>query len=173
MRNLCAGCILTGILTLLDTLEAILDDIQNIKKNKECLIMTSKSVQCLILKFIEESLRHYNGPKKHQEFSTELKLLQKVLKTLSQSGYPLIDEADTVLNVLHEVNFSVGKRQSPKTHEIELLSELYNIVYENDTIKMLAQVESDPTSYKKAPILTEAHYFQNVQKVWPQQWLNV
>ena len=43
---------------------------------------------------------------------------------MHDAGYPLIDEADTVLNVLHEINFSGGHRLSPPIQEVELISEL-------------------------------------------------
>ena len=129
----------------------------NIRANRECLIMTSKSVQCLIIKFIEQCSNHFKV-NKNKELTAELKIIQKILKILSESGYPIIDEADTVLNILHEVSFSGGELVSPKPHELEFLSGLFNLLYESPMIKELARLESDPNPNLKSPALTEQIY---------------
>lgn len=140
-----------------ERLESIYDELKNIQTNRECLIMTSKSVQCLIIKFIEECAHHLKM-NKNKELSIELKLMQKVLKLLSESGYPIIDEADTVLNILHEVSFSGGELVAPKPHELEFLSGLFGLVYESPVIKEIARIESYPHPNLKAPPLTEQSY---------------
>lgn len=144
------------------SLESILDELTQIKKNGQCLIMTSKSVQCLVLKFIEKSAEHFkaSGTK---EFPKELKIMSKILNLLRSSGYPIIDEADTVLNILHEVCFSFGDRLAPKQQELELLSVIYDELYKNPKLKNIARLESDPTPNPKAPILTEELYFKELQ----------
>ncbi len=146
-----------------ECLQRILDEMSAIQANKECLIMTSKSVQCLLLKFIEECHRHFKIQGGDSPLSDELKILQKILLTFKESGYPIIDEADTILNVLHEVSFSGGRRLPPKTHELELLSEIYSLVYEDPAIKALAHVESDPQAVKEAPVLTEPLYQDTIK----------
>lgn len=145
-------------------LESIYDELVAIRQNRECLIMTSKSVQCLILKFIEESSAHFKGSDKNKEFSVELKLMQKILNLMTEHGYPIIDEADTVLNILHEVSFSGGDKVSPNTGEIELLSEIYGMLYENPKLKSLARLESDPNADEQASVLTEQLYIRELQK---------
>jgi len=146
-----------------ESLESILDDLINIQKNHECLIMTSKSVQCLVLKFIEKWVEHFNNSNEQTEFPKELQIMQNIINTLRQSGYPIIDEADTVLKVLHEISFSIGKHQSPKLHEISLLSEIYSLVYEDPKIKLLAKLESDPAPNPTAVELTTLHYHEKVK----------
>lgn len=150
------------------SLDAVLDDLQNIRSNRECLIMTSKSVQCLVLKFIEQCAEHFTGADGSKEFPEELKAMRKILSLLSESGYPIIDEADSVLNVLHEVSFSCGSRLAPKTHELELMSEIYGIIYTDPTIKAVTRLESDPAAAllapAAAPLLTEQLYYEKVQK---------
>lgn len=146
-----------------DTLQSILDDLESVRKNKECLIMTSKSLQCLVLKFIGEYAQHFNTGH-NRELSDELRIMQKILNLLKDSGHPIIDEADTVLNVLHEVSFSGGKRLSPETSEIELLSELYSLIYTDPLFKKLARLESDPAENSMAPVLTSELYFNAMQK---------
>lgn len=147
-----------------ESLEAILADLRNILKNGECLIMTSKSVQCLVLKYLEQSAEHFKGVDKINGFPEELKIMQKIIKILGKSGYPIIDEADTVLNVLHEVCFSVGNRQSPRQYQMEVLSEIYGLLYEDPALRQLGRLESDPAPLAGAAVLTEMLYYQKLQR---------
>lgn len=146
------------------SLNVILDDLQNIRRHRQCLIMTSKSVQCLMLKFIEQCATHFKGANSNKDFPEELKIMRKILVILSESGYPIIDEADSVLNVLHEVSFSGGNHLAPKTHELELISEIYGIIYTDAKIKELAHIDSDPQAAAQAPPFTEQLYFKKMQK---------
>lgn len=109
-------------------LQTILTDLEHMRTNGECLIMTSKSLQCLVLKFIEQFADHFQGKNSNRDFPEELKIMQEILLLLRESGYPIIDEADTVLNVLREVNFSSGNRRAPQRSELELLAEIYKIL---------------------------------------------
>lgn len=147
-----------------ESLEGILDDLTNIQKNRECLIMTGKSVQCLLLKFIEKCADHFLGAGRGKEFPAEIKLMQKILTTLRRHGYPVIDEADTVLNVLHEVCFSCGKTLAPKAHELELLSEIYSLCYEEGSLRKIARIESDVNGIEDAQALTEPLYYKEMQR---------
>src|ERR1700722_16006225 len=90
--------------------------------------------------------------------------MQKILKLLTESGYPLIEEADSILNVLHEVCFSLGKRVPPKVHELRLLSEIYGLLYESPALKKLTRLLSDPSPDMTVPMMTEQHYREAVQK---------
>ncbi len=141
-------------------LEMIYDDLCSIRDNKECLIMTSKSVQCLLLKYVEECAICLA---KEKAFTEELKIMRKILKLLSDSGYPIIDEADSVLNVLHEVCFSSGRRLNPQAEELETVSEIYALLYENEEIKKLASLESLSDKDATAPPLTEIFYHEVVK----------
>ncbi len=144
-------------------LETILKDLEHIKKHKECLILTNKSVQCLLLKYISECAHHFSLKETPKEFSHELKVMGRILKMLHEAGYPLIDEADTIFNVLHEVNFTGGRQLSPVVHELELISEIYSLIYEHPEIKKIARIESDPRSHKSLPLLTESLYYEKIQ----------
>lgn len=146
-----------------ERLEAIYDELKGIRENRECLIMTSKSVQCLLIKFVEEYSNHLKGGGSEKELSVELQFMRKILNLLSESGYPIIDEADTVLNILHEVSFSGGNNIHPKPHELELISGLFELIYSDPKLKSLARVESDPNANEEAPVLTEQLYMKRVQ----------
>ena len=145
------------------SLKIILDDLKTIRKNNECLIMTAKSVQCLLLKFIEQFDQFYQNNATN-ELPVELKLMQEIIRELQKSGYPLIDEADSVLNVLHEVSFSVGKKCSPNPNEIKIISELYKLLYSEPSLKSIARLESDPDSDPNAPVLTEKLYEETLKR---------
>lgn len=144
-------------------LESILSTLQQTRENRNCLMMTSKSVQCLILKFIEEAQLHFTGSREPGPIPKELQLMQTILNVLKEKGYPIIDEADTVLNVLKEVSFSGGKNVAPESYEIDLLSELYSLILEDPQIKSIAKVESDPSPDLSAPVITEESYFGSMQ----------
>ena len=145
----------------LRTLEEIRDNLQNVIENEGCLIMTSKSVQSFVLKFIEYADKIYgNG-----DFETdEWVVMQEIIGLLSTCGYPLIDEADTVLNVLHEVSFSLGAKHSPKKSEQQLIAELYDLLYLDPGLKAIAKLESDWSPNPHAPPLTKEIYHQSLKR---------
>ncbi|MBS0654613.1 MAG: DUF3638 domain-containing protein, partial [Verrucomicrobia bacterium] len=149
------------------SLQTILDDLESAKKKRECLIVTNKSIQCLVLKFIEKCQDCL--PK--NEFPDELMLMVEILSLLHNSSYPLIDEADTVLNVLHEVCFSFGKKVSANPKEIKLISKLYSLLYTDPELKKLARLDSSPEANKKAPVLTEALYHEKIKPALAKKFL--
>lgn len=143
------------------SLEEIRDTLKNVIENKDCVIMTSKSIQSLLLKFIELVDKTYN---KGELQSDEMLIMQEILGLISTCGNPLIDEADTVLNVLHEVSFSIGNKSSPKQLEIDLIGEIYSLLYTDPTLKAIAKLESDPEPSLVAPPLTQEIYYNSLQK---------
>lgn len=141
------------------SLENILDDLKGAKENRECLILTSKSVACLILKYLEKSIFGVSSPSEREE----LELMEKILKILSSRGSPLLDEIDTLLNVLHEISFSVGSLLQVEESEYVTIAELYKIIYEDLEIKKLAYAESDPKPNKEAPVMTADLYHKKIK----------
>lgn len=148
----------------IETLENILEDLNKCCKSRGALIITSKSVQCLLLKFIDKTVEHFKGPSQAKEMTPELKLMREILGLLSSESLPLLDEADLLLNVLHEVSFSLGGKNGPIGQECELIADLYNILYSDERIKKLARIESDPKSIPSAPILTESLYHSQIKR---------
>jgi len=143
------------------SLEEILDILTEVIEKKECLMMTSKSVKSLLLKFIE----HTNHAIETHEFLDEkMTLIKEIIHCLCARGNPLIDEADTVLNVLHELSFSLGRKFSPKQMEVRLIGSIFYILYTDTKLQAIAQLESDPHPNKLAPPLTERLYFDSLQK---------
>lgn len=143
------------------SLEEIRDILKEVIENKECLIMTSKSIQSLLLKFIEQADHSFQN---NEFLSDEFLLMQEIIGLLNKCGNPLIDEADTVLNILHEVSFSLGKKYNPQATEIQLIGEIYHLLYTDPKLKAIAQLESDRRPNLKAPALTEDSYYKTLQQ---------
>ncbi|MBS0655932.1 MAG: DUF3638 domain-containing protein, partial [Verrucomicrobia bacterium] len=136
-------------------LQDIVEELKSIRDNKEVLIITGKSLHCFLLKFIEKACEHFKNPLNPTEMTNELKLMREILGLLSSKSLPLLDEADLLLSVLHEVSFSLGKMHGPIGQEIDLITELYDILYNDEQIKQLTRIESDLKSNPAAPVLTE------------------
>ncbi|MBA3238120.1 MAG: DUF3638 domain-containing protein [Parachlamydiaceae bacterium] len=136
------------------SLKMIRDDLKAVQKNKECLIMTSSSVQCFMLKFIEQCKISLSKG----EFPEELMLMREILGLLGTSGNPLVDEADTIYNVLHELSFSLGDKLSVNSRDLKVISEIYSILYSDPCIKAAARIDFDPEPNMESPVLTEELY---------------
>lgn len=147
------------------TLQRIKDDLQEIRDKKECLIITGKSIQCFLLKFVEESIKQ-KGAQTH-----ELLLMREILNMLSAS-HPLIDEVDTVLNVLHEVSFSTGAEVKPRDNEIKLIAEMYYFLYTDPVINKHVRIESLPTVGQAEEELSEKNYHQKVKPLLAENLLH-
>lgn len=146
------------------TLQRIKDDLLEIKNKKECLIITSKSIQCFLLKFVEESI------KQKGVMTNELLLMRDILSMLSAS-HPLLDEVDTVLNVLHEVSFSTGAEVKPRDNEIQLIADIYNIIYNDPAINKLVHIESNPKAGHADEELSEKNYHKKIKPLLAEKLL--
>lgn len=156
-----------------DSLTTILEDLTHIRENKEALIMTSKSVQCLMMKFVEEALKCYLSGAEKQQFSEKLILLRKILFMIGKQGFPIIDEADTILNVLHEVSFSIGEKLSPRTHEIKLIAKIFELLIDDPEIKAKVRLECDPKPNSEANILTDNVYHKDLKMMLAEKVANL
>lgn len=136
------------------SLHMIRDDLKSVQKNKECLLMTNSSVQCFILKFLEKCKESLSKG----EFPEELLLMREILVLMGSSGIPLVDEADTIYNVLHELSFSLGDKVSVNSRDVKVISEIYSILYSDPRIKAAARIDFDPEPNMGSPALTEELY---------------
>jgi len=135
------------------SLGLIRDNFVDIIEQRKALIISSKSIQCLIIKFIEKSIA--DKDKNLSEPSEEAQLMQEILALMAKRGSPILDEVDTLLNVLFEVSFSTGNRANPNHNELVLIGEIFDIIYNDDEIKRLMNVESDPQPHVDAPVMSE------------------
>ncbi len=142
------------------TLEVILDNLRGAINDRECLITTSKSISCLILKYVEQCI--LQNPEK--ERGKEIRQMDEIMTLLGKLGYPLIDEIDTILRVMHEISFSTGDLVPVAEIESATIAELYDILYNDPEIKKLNSIESNPDSSATAPSLTQDSYHKNVKE---------
>lgn len=145
------------------TLRNILRDIKSIKENGDCLIMTSKSLFCLILKFVEAFDKYCKGKDQDAQLSVELKLMQQILNQFD-AAKTIIDEADTVLNVLKSVCFSLGEPKAVIEYEVQTIFLIYYALYCDEEIKKMVRLESDPSPNSSAVALTEQNYHTLIKK---------
>lgn len=146
------------------TLKNILSELKTIQKNRDCLIMTSKSFHCLLLKYIEKAGEHYTTHPPQAMPSKELLLMGEILTLLSNEGVPLLDEADTLLSILHEVSFSLGEKTILDRTQIEVLGMIFKELYFNPDITKLANIETGITTTEGAPALTEEIYHSEIKE---------
>lgn len=118
------------------------DQLNEIRKNKQCLMMTSKSVACLLLKF-KEALILFAGKPNDTELRQKVELLKKILNLFGEKGKAIIDEADSILNARLETNFTLFNADGVKSHLRNLVKTLY-IQLRSEEIKKI--IGSDPLS---------------------------
>lgn len=138
------------------SLQSIIQILESVRHNQNSLIVTSKTLQCLVLSFIEEWINFSTTA--NNQLPPELELLKAIILKIKKEGNLLIDELDTVLNVLHTVSFSLGKKERPKSCHLKINRCIYDILYGDAEIKLLAQLESDPQPNANAPPLTKEIY---------------
>ncbi|MEI8365202.1 MAG: DUF3638 domain-containing protein [Parachlamydiaceae bacterium] len=148
------------------SLEKIKETLRAVIENRECLIMTSRSLESFVLKFMElYKLYEKVGCKSESGPSMQalIQSIAEILQIFKSQGLPLIDEADTVLNILHEVSFSTGGKEPPDSRHIATIGLFYDILYTDPYFKDLVSLESDPTPKGKEG-LTESSYQEQIQK---------
>ena len=145
-----------------DSLNFILNTLQITQAKQDCIILTSKSMQCMLLRYLEEWFKVARSPK--PEETEELRTFRNILLTLRFHNKPLIDELDTVLNVLHDVSFSMGKKVSLERAHISLIMQLYELLYTDSELKAIARLESDPHGNLSAPMLNRELYLTTLKQ---------
>lgn len=153
----------------IEYLEALLDEIHLAKDRQESLLCTEKSLSSLLLKFIELS---YQPP------TPVSSLLREILAFLTINGKPLIDEADSILNVTKELMFQMGNVKGVDFDELNLICAIYQILYTDPSLKSAFKLESDPDPDPTAPSLTpslfkaqSAHIVKLIfQKIGQLEW---
>lgn len=139
-----------------EALEDMIRQIKSIVDKQESLISTNKTIGCLLLKYIEIMSM---GASKGQ-----LTLMKEAINLLRKQGVPILDEVDTILNVMLELNFSMGTYVSPDPAEINVVNQIYSILYGDPNIKALGYLESDPNPAIGAPPLSEKVYHDVVKE---------
>lgn len=148
------------------SLRTMLHEIIALQENGDCLLMTSKSLQSMLLKFVEAFDKHFKTNPVNDEvvaLPEELQLMQQILNRFKATR-AVVDEADSVLNVLRKVCFSLGQKRSPFAYETQVIGQVFSLLYSSEQLKMLARLESDPKPDASAPALTEKIYHHEVKR---------
>lgn len=93
-------------------------------EQRECLVTTSKSLQCFFDKYIQLEL-DFSADRNPEKDYSSLQRMREIMKIFSDRGNSLIDEADTILNCRHEVNFALGTPTPIKPERLDFVKELY------------------------------------------------
>ena len=175
------------LLSLRD-LRRIHTKLEMIQKNKKVLLMTSKSLQSLYLKYLETFYwyKYASEAKEKAAWKDQLHEMRKIISRLKTKGLPIFDEADLLFNCRHEVHFTMGDGEKIKEAHLDLVKELYYILIHENTAKFDFTCEASdktftPATYQEEirPIIakkliqrfetqsfgldnTVNHYFQNL-----------
>ena len=136
-------------------------ELESIRQNKHYLLISSKSLACIALKYQEALYLHVHGLPSDQPLPELVEGLRKILLLFKEKGRAIIDEADMLLNCRSEVNFSIGLPQSLKeehrTITATIFEQLLSLVH--------CQGRIDVFSRAKAPRVERSQMGQ-YQEIW-------
>jgi hypothetical protein len=146
----------------------ILRELVSARDHCEPVIITNKTLKCLMLKFTEACDRFIATAKPDDAWPEEISLMREILKCFSESQdfhcMAVIDEIDTVMNVLRKICFSMGPPRAPKEHEVRVLMHLDHLLSSDQQLKAIARCECDPNPNPKAPALTKEIYEKQLKR---------
>jgi len=131
-------------------LTAFLLRLQSAVKDRKALIMSSSTLQSLFLRFIESLTREYRP--------RDLDSFREIFQLFRNAGRLVLDEIDTVLDVLKSHQYTLGSLRSPKRETVSAVSGLYELLA---TDPFLTPYFSFVPGEGKAP-LTKSAYGQVV-----------
>lgn len=119
-----------------DKAEELLERLENICENRQCMVVTSKTLQSLSLIFQTELNKAIDrAPTPEQR--RLLCAFGKILQLLKWRGDAIIDEADTIMNCKHQVQFTMTNAHSLKANRYEMSRNLYECLLGNKIISEL------------------------------------
>lgn len=130
-----------------ERLSELLSDLEMMRKNGEPLVMTNKSIACLLLKY-KEMLKDYSEKPDKPGLRQKLHLMQSILKLFKTKGKAIIDESDIILNTKLEINFTVGKAKNLDPSRSNLIIALYEQLRSPEVRKIIG---SDPLDSYTVP----------------------
>ena len=126
-----------------ENLQTLYLRLNNIRKQKNILMISNSSIQSLYLSFIAK-IRQYSLAEKKDDEGTlsllrdEIPAFQKVFALFRKHGSVLIDEVDSVLDVLKSHHFSVGGEKPLDDANLDAFVDFYRIYYRIQNVKDLA-----------------------------------
>lgn len=107
-----------------EQLDQLLEALQQTISQRKCLIVTSKTLQCLSLQFQEMLLREVIDLK-------QLCVMARILALLKDKGDAVVDEIHSILNCRHEVQFTLGSAESLTKDRYAVVRTIYECMAEN------------------------------------------
>lgn len=141
-------------------LEKKLNTLKNIREQRETLIVTSKTIHCLLLRAIEK-FREFSLMGTTDHPPRELQLVLEIIALLKEKGYPIIDEADLILSMLRVVCFSDGEKRALKPTEVEIPMLIHEILYNDPSLKDFVRLKGRGND--KKPALIKALYDEKIK----------
>lgn len=149
----------------IEKLNSLLEQIDAIRRNRHCLIMTSKSLQCLSLKFQEMlfELDYSSKLSVNEELISRLELFGRLLNRFKTKGQVLIDEADLILNCRFKTQFTKGIPQPLDPNRYEQTCNLFNCLLNDPHLTKLVQLDFQQNPTLSAPPYSEGYYHATVK----------
>lgn len=148
-------------------LQALALKILNVKLNKSYLMTTPWSVYQLIL--LKKSLREQLSRVHDLGLEMQYQNVLQVLAVLKEQGIGILDEADSILDILKEVNASVGDKQKVSEPLQEFITDFFTYLNEDPLLADFFSINN-----KKEATFTDADYTQRIKPrlvSWVMQWM--
>lgn len=113
----------------------------------EPVMTTGKAVLSLVLRYIE--LCEGGDPLMLEE-------MEKMIHLFFSSGSALLDEIDSLLDVLHELNFSCGAKKGADPYDLATVHSIFAVLYGHFQIR---------------PPIPQSEYFAHIKAELIQQWV--
>jgi hypothetical protein len=135
----------------LDKLQYLYSRLRKDLEQKKVVVTSNSSIQSLFLIFIEslteyENLQEFEKPKRKQEIIT----LQNIFSLFRNKGHVIIDEVDSILDIMASHRFSVGHRQPLEPSIINAAIGLYKLLSEASNIHQKVKIPFIQAVYPKA-----------------------
>jgi len=157
-------------------LQRILTLLNQTRANKQCLLMSTKSIHCLFLKYHELIAQAKKAQAKGEAIPEQLKqieLLREICNTFKTKGSALLDEVDLQLTSRVEVNFPIGSKSRLSKEDSETTLEIYDILLNHPEINDLLKFDfyTMAGASKEARLYNKEIYETRVKPLLAQEFL--
>jgi len=102
--------------------------IEEARKHRRCLVTTSRSILCLVLRFVEALVLFKNKKLNEAGLRQNLHIIQEMLNILFVKGKVIIEEPDLVLCAKTILNFTFGPEESLDPSRYQNIISLYELL---------------------------------------------
>lgn len=139
------------------SLQRLQERLEEIRTNRQLLLMSHNSLLSLYLKFIEHWTSYLADPE-NMSLKKEIDLFRQIFILLKDKGRLVIDEGDTIFNPRSENHFAFGKGLQLPSHEVDLTQTFFEILTTNSEIQRLLNFDFHPS---KGTPFSEDFYHQH------------